>query len=70
MAVKVLIEIQDKKAKSLLEMLKGLPYVKTKLISSEKALLLEEIQESVDNLKLVRKGKMKARPAKALVNVI
>ncbi len=66
--MKVLLEIQDNKALHLLEVLRGLPYVKTKTISDEKALLIEEIKEAVDNLALVRKGKLKARPAKDLLN--
>lgn len=68
--MKVLLDIQDNKAQSLLEVLKSLPFVKTKTISSEKAQILEELKESVDNLKLVRQGKLKARPARELLNEI
>lgn len=66
--MKVLLDIKDDKALHLLEVLKGLPYVKAKTISEEKALLLEEIKEAVENLTLVRQGKLKARPAKDLLN--
>ena len=66
--MKVLLDIKDNKAIHLLEVLKGLSYVKAKTISDEKALLIEEIKEAVDNLALVRKGKLKARPAKDLLN--
>jgi hypothetical protein len=66
--MKVLLEIKDSKATHLLEVLKGLSYVKATTISDEKALLLEEIKEAVDNLILVRQGKIKARPAKELLN--
>ena len=68
--MKVLLDIKDNKAPSLMEVLRGLPYVKTKTISDEKALLMEEIKEAVDNLKLVKQGKLKARPAKDLLNEI
>lgn len=68
--MKVLLEIEEEKAIHLLEVLKGLSYVKTTTISDEKALLIEEIKEAVDNLKLVRQGKLKARPAKELLNEI
>lgn len=68
--MKVLLDIKDSKAMPLLEVLKGLSYVKTKTISDEKALLIEEIKEAVDNLKLVKQGKIKARPAKDLLNEI
>jgi hypothetical protein len=57
--MRVLLDIKDNKAMPLLEVLKGLSYVKTKTLSDEKALLMEEIKEAVDNLALVRKGKMK-----------
>lgn len=66
--MRVLLDIKDHKAMPLLEVLKGLSYVKTKTISDEKALLMEEIKEAVENLKLVRQGKLKARPAKDLLN--
>jgi hypothetical protein len=66
--MKVLLDIKDSKAKHLLEVLKGLSYVKAKTISNEKALLMEEFKEAVENLALVRKGKLKARPAKDLLN--
>lgn len=66
--MKVLLDIKDNKATHLLEVLKGLSYVKTKTISDETALFLDEVKEAVENLKLVRKGKLKARPAKDLLN--
>ncbi len=66
--MKVLLDIQDSKAIHLLAILKSLPYVKTETLSQEKALLIEEIKESVDNFKLVRKGKMKAKSIKDLLD--
>jgi len=66
--MRVLLDIKDNKALHLLEVLRSLPYVKTKTLSDEKALLMEEIKEAVENLKLVHEGKLKARPAKDLLN--
>ena len=66
--MKVLLDIQDDKAIHLLEVLKSLPYVKTKLLTEEKAQLMGEIREAVENLKLVREGKLTARPAKDLLD--
>ncbi len=66
--MKVLLDIQDSKAIHVLEVLKGLPYVKATTITDEKALLMEEIKEAVENLSLVKKGTLKARPAKDLLN--
>lgn len=66
--MKVLLDIKDNKAMHLLEVLKGLSYVKAKTISNEKALLMEEIKEAVENLALVRKGKLKLKSARQLYN--
>jgi len=66
--MKVLLDIKDNKASSLIDVLNGLSYVKVKTISEEKALLIEEIKEAVGNLKLVREGKLKARPARELLD--
>ena len=66
--MKVLLDIKDSKATHLLEVLKGLSYVKTTTITSEKALLMEEIKEAVEELKLIRAGKKKARNAQDFLN--
>ncbi len=66
--MKVLLDIKDNKAMHLMEVLKGLSYVKAKTISKEKALLMEEINEAVENLVLVRKGKLKLKTARQLYN--
>lgn len=66
--MKVLLDIQDGKAQPLLEVLSGLSYVKAQPLTEEKAQLMSEIREAVDNLKLVREGKLKARPAKDLLD--
>ena len=62
--MKVLLDIKDNKALHLMEVLKSLPYVKAKTISEEKALLIEEIKEAVEELKLISQGKLKGIPAK------
>ena len=66
--MKVLIDVKDSKAEFVMELLDNLPFVKAKPISPQKVQLIEEIKESVDNPNLVKKGKLKARPAKELVN--
>jgi len=66
--MRVLLDIKDDKALHLLEVLKSLPYVKIKTLSDEKALLMEEIKEAVEELKLVRAGKKKARNAVDFLN--
>jgi hypothetical protein len=66
--MRVLLDIKDNKAMHLMEVLKGLSYVKTKTISNEKAVLMEEIKEAVENLTLARQGKLKLKSARDLYN--
>jgi hypothetical protein len=68
--MKILLDIPDNKASSLLEVLNGISYVKVKLLTESKALLLEEIREAVEEMKLIRTGKKKARNAEEFLNEI
>jgi len=66
--MKVLLDIKDSRAVSLMDVLKSLSYVKVKLISDEKALLMSEIKEAVEEIKLIRAGKKKSRNAEDFLN--
>jgi hypothetical protein len=66
--MKVLLDIKDNKADFIMELLNNFSFVKAKTISPAKAQLVEEIKEAVENLNLVKQGKLKARPAKDLLN--
>lgn len=66
--MKVLLDIKDSKALHLMDVLNSLPYVKTKTLSDEKALLMSEIKDAVEELKLIRKGKLKGISAKELLD--
>lgn len=66
--MKILLEIPDNKASSLLDVLKSISYVKTKQLTDSKALLMEEIREAVEEMKLIRAGKKKARKAEDFLN--
>ncbi len=66
--MKVLLDIKDDKAGFLLEILRSLSFVKTKSLSDEKALLLSELKEAVDEMKLVKAGKRKGRKIEDLLN--
>jgi hypothetical protein len=66
--MKVLLDIQDDKAPALLEVLKGLSYVKTKNVSDKKAEFLQGLKEAVEEVKLIKAGKLKGRPAKELLD--
>jgi hypothetical protein len=66
--MKVLLEIPDNKASSLMDVLKSISYVKAKAITEAKALLLEEIKEAVEEMKLIKAGKKKVRNAEDFLN--
>ncbi len=67
--MKVLLDIKDKKAPPLLEVLKSLPYVKTtELPDKEKEELIADIKQAVKEVKLIRAGKMEARNAEDFLN--
>jgi hypothetical protein len=66
--MKVLVEVNDNKGDFILELLNNFSFARAKMISPAKAQLLEEIKEAVENLNLVKQGKIKARPAKELLD--
>jgi hypothetical protein len=61
--MKILLEIPDNKASALMEVLKSISYVKAKPLTDSKAILMEEIREAVEEMKLIRAGKKRARNA-------
>lgn len=66
--MKVILDIKDNKVPFVMELLSSLSFVKAKPLSDENAVLVDEIKEAVEELKLVRQGKLKARPASYLMN--
>ena len=66
--MKVLLDIKDAKAPFLLELLKNLPFVKTKPLTPYRAKVLEDVAEAVHEMKLIKSGKLKARNAQDLFN--
>jgi hypothetical protein len=66
--MKILLDIPDNKAIPLLEVLKSISYVKAKQLTDSKATLLSDIRETVEEMKLVKQGKLKARPIEDLLN--
>lgn len=66
--MKILLDIPDSKASSLMEVLKSISYVKTKPLTDTKALLMEELREAVEEMKLIKAGKKKARNAEDFLN--
>lgn len=66
--MKVLLDIPDNKAASLMEVLSSISYVKAKPLTDAKALLMTEIKEAVEEMKLIKAGKKKARNAEDFLN--
>jgi hypothetical protein len=66
--MKVLLDIPDKKAPSVMEVLNGISFIKATPLTDEKALLMKEIREAVQEMKLIRAGKKKARNAEDFLN--
>lgn len=66
--MKVLLEFPDSKAESLMDVLKSIKYIKTKTLTDSKAILMSEIREAVDEMKLIRAGKKTARNAEEFLN--
>jgi len=66
--MKILLDIPDNKAISLMNVLRDISYVKAKPLTDSKAFLLEEIKEAVEEMKLIKAGKKTARNAEDFLN--
>ncbi len=66
--MKVLLDIKKEKAPFLLELLRQLSFVKATPLTEEKATLLAELKEAVDDMKQVKGGKKVGRKAEDLLN--
>ncbi|MFN6944150.1 MAG: hypothetical protein ACK4ND_04315 [Cytophagaceae bacterium] len=67
--MKVLLDIKDSKAGFVLELLNNLSgYVKAKPLTEPQAQMMEELSEAVEEMKLIREGKKKARDAEDFLN--
>ncbi len=63
--MKITLEIPDDKAVDFMAIIEKIEYVQ---VQEDKPRLLRELEEAVENLKLVKAGKLKARPAKDLLD--
>ncbi|MBE7412646.1 MAG: hypothetical protein L6Q54_15640 [Leptospiraceae bacterium] len=66
--MKILLEVKDEKALPLINFLRELSFVKTETITESKAEFLCTLKEAVTQVNLAKSGKIKARPAKKLLN--
>jgi len=67
--MKLLLEVEDKKAPALLEVLRGLNFVKTKRIKKDKKeRVLKGLKEAIEEVKLAKEGKIKLKTAQELLD--
>jgi len=66
--MKVLLDIKDSKAGFVMELLSSFSYVKAKPLTKAKAKLVDDINEAIAELKLIKAGKLKGIPAEDLLN--
>jgi hypothetical protein len=66
--MKVILEIIDEKAPFILEVLKNFKDIKARPLTSYKANVLEGLKEAIEEVKLIKQGKLKGIPAKELLN--
>ena len=62
------LQIPDNKYSFFLELLKNLDFKVEEEKKNAKEHLLKELKEAIHELRLIEQGKLKARPAKALLN--
>lgn len=66
--MKLLIEIPDNKSTAFMKVIDNLSYIKVIPLTDSKALLLKELKEAVEEMKLIKTGKKKARNAEDFLN--
>ena len=66
--MKILLDIKDSKASFVMKLLNNLNFVKLEFLTDEKVELMSSIYESVEEVKLVYRGKLKGIPAKILLD--
>ncbi len=66
--MKILLDVKDDKASFMMEVLKNFKDVKAIPLTGYKANVLEGLKEAVEEVNLIKKGKLKGIPAKELLN--
>ncbi|HEX3383870.1 MAG TPA: hypothetical protein VHS53_01715 [Mucilaginibacter sp.] len=65
--MKIILDIKDEKASFMMEVLRNFKDVKATPISSYKAEVLDGLNEAIQEVKLIKQGKLKGIPAKDLL---
>ena len=67
-AMKILLDIKDNKTAFIMELLNNFKFVKAKPLTPYKAEVLEGVREAVEEMKLIKDGKIRGIPAKDLLD--
>jgi hypothetical protein len=66
--MKVLLDIKDNKVAFIMELLNNFKFVKAEPITPYKAEVLQGIKQAVEEMQLIKEGKLKSTPAKDLLD--
>lgn len=66
--MKILLEVKDDKASFMMEVLKNFKDVKARPLTSYKAEVLEGLKQAVEEVQLIKQGKLKGIPAKDILD--
>ncbi len=66
--MKVLLDIKESKVSFVLELLNSLNFVKVQPLTEEKAEVLSSIKQGIDEVNLIKEGKLKGTTAKELLD--
>ena len=66
--MKVLLDIKDEKAAFFMELINNFKFIKVQPLTPYKAEVLGGIKQAVEEMKLIKKGKLKGMPAEELLN--
>lgn len=66
--MQVLLDIKDSRASFFMELLKSFSFVRTKQLTPANTLFLNELQEAVEEITLIKAGRKKARNAEDFLN--
>ena len=68
--MKILLDIKDEKASFIIELLKNFKFVKTEALSPQKAESMKGLKEAVEQVNLAKRGKVKLKLARQLLNAL
>jgi hypothetical protein len=66
--MKVILDIPDNKASSIMDELKNISFLKIETISASKAAFFKELKSSIDQVTSAKQGKTKLKSADQLLN--